>query len=139
MVTENNSKRLVKKIVVGFDLEFMPPALVRSFTLLRGKIARKRYRIEVVLGAITKLPAHTDVLFVPEELLEKAQQLTGPDVRIAVLDSKKTHQSAFDKLFKDLEEGNEIYTERLGEAETLEKIGPQGGVMMRYRGSERIG
>jgi len=139
MVTENNSKRLVKKIVIGFDLEFMPPALVRSFTLLRGKIARKRYRIEVVLGVITKLPGNTDVLFVPEELLVKAQQLTSSDVRIAVLDSKKTHQSAFDELLKDLEEGNEIYAERLGEAETLEKIGPQGGVIMRYRGSERIG
>ena len=139
MVTENNSKRLVKKIVIGFDLEFMPPALVRSFTLLRGKIARKRYRIEVVLGVITKLPGNTDVLFVPEELLVKAQQLTSSDVRIAVLDSKKTHQSAFDELLKDLEEGNEIYAERLGEAETLEKIGPQGGVIMRYRGSELIG
>jgi mannitol-specific phosphotransferase system IIBC component len=139
MATENNAKRLVKKIVIGFDLEFMPPTLVRSFTLLRGKIARKRLRIEVALGAITKLPANTDVLFVPEELLEKAQQLTNPDVRIITLDSKKTYQTAFDDLFKNLEDGSEIYAEQLGDAESLDQKGKHGGVIMRYRGSERIG
>ena len=139
MDTESSSKKLVRKIVIGFDLEFMPPSLVRNFTLLRGKIARKRLRIDVALGAITKLPPNTDVLFVPEELLEKAQQIVSPDIRISGLTSKKTYQTAFDKLLKELEEGNEIFAERLAEAETLEKIGAKGGVIMRYRGSERIG
>jgi mannitol-specific phosphotransferase system IIBC component len=138
MVTENSRKRLVRKIVIGFDLGFMPPALVRSFTLLRGKIARKRLRIEVLLGVITKLPENTDVLFVPEELFEKAQQLHS-DVQIVVLDSKKTYQPTFDKLLKELEEGSEFYAETLSEGESIETIGSQGGVIKRYRGSERIG
>ena len=80
--TEASTRKLIRKIVIGFGLEFMPPALVRSFNLLRGKIARKRLRIEVALGAITKLPENTDLLFVPEELLEKARQLSDPDMLI---------------------------------------------------------
>ncbi len=132
------SKKLVQKIVVGFDLEFMPPVLVRSFSSLKGKITRKRYRIQVVLGAITKLPVNTDVLFVPEELFEKAQQITTPETRIIVLDRKRTYQVIFDKFLLELEEGNEFFANRLGQGETLETIGPLGGVIKRYRGSERI-
>lgn len=138
MDEERKTPREIQKIVIAYHLQTLPPTLIRSFTLLRGRVRRKRYRLEVVLLPLQKVPADTDVLFVPEELLEAARQAAPQVERIALLDTSQTHQASFDRLFSDLEEGSLIFARSVDEAGSLEKRGPKGGVIMRYRGSERI-
>jgi mannitol-specific phosphotransferase system IIBC component len=136
---KQNGPLEIKKIVITYHLQALPPALIRSFTLLRGKMRRKRLRIEVVLLPLQKIPEDADVLFVPEELLEEARQAAPLAKRIALLDTTQTYQASFDKLISDLEDGTEIFARSIDEAGSLEKRGAQGGVIVRYRGSERIG
>jgi len=93
----------------------------------------------VVLLPLQKIPEDADVLFVPEDLLEEARQAAPLAKRIALLDATQTYQASFDKLISDLEDGTEIFARSIDEAGSLEKRGAQGGVIMRYRGSERIG
>lgn len=135
---EHHPRREVKRIVIGYDLKSLPPALFRSFNLLRGKLARRRLRVEVLIRPISKLPPDTDVLFVPAELLEQAQQIAPYAARIGLLDPRKTYQKVFDEFLKDLEAGAEIYALRVDEAGDLERTGARGGVIVRYRGNERV-
>lgn len=131
--------REIKKVVVSYDLVSLPPTLIRSFTLLRGKLARKRFRVDVALCPLNRLSDEIDVLFVPDALLEEAQKAVPEAARIAPIDIKKTRQIAFDELLADLEEGTEIYAQRVDNAGGQESKGPRGGVVVRYRGNERIG
>ena len=132
MTEESPPARLVKKVVIGYDLNALPPSLIRSFTLLRKMLARKRFMIEVVLRPLSQLPPDTDVLFVPGELLEAAQQAASEAAWVAPLDAAKTHQVVFDELVQRLEVGQEMYALPVEE---------QSGrsVIVRYRGNQRIG
>jgi hypothetical protein len=100
--------------------------------LLRGKLARKRYKVEVILCPLSQFPADTDVLFVPGELLEAAQQAASEAAWVAPLDAAKTHQVVFDELVQRLEAGQGMYALSVDEQS-------RGGVIVRYRGNQRIG
>ncbi len=124
--------RLVKKVVIAYDLKALPPSLIRSLRLLRGKLARKRYKIEVVLRPLSQLPPDTDVLFAPAELLAAAQQAAPEAAWVAPLDAAATQQAVFDELLQRLAAGQEMYALPVEEQ-------PGRGVIVRYRGNERIG
>ena len=132
MTEESPPARLVSKIVIGYDLSALPPSLIRSFTLLRGRLARKRFKIEVVLRPLSQLPPDTDVLFVPAVMLEVASQVAPQAVWVAALIDKTTRQVVFDELLQRLAAGQEMYALPVEEQSGR-------GVIVRYRGNERIG
>ena len=123
--------RLIKKVVIGYDLKALPPSLIRCLTLLRGKLARRRYKIEVVLRPLSQLPQDIDVLFVPAGLLEAARPAAPGAAWVAPLNAATTQQAVFDELLQKLEAGQEMYALPVEEA--------AGHVIVRYRGNERIG
>ena len=132
MIEEPAPARLIKKVVIGYELKALPPALIRSLTLLRGKLARKRYKIEVSLCPLSQLPPDADVLFVPGGLLEAAEQAAPAAAWVAPLDTATTQQVIFDELLQRLAAGQEMYA-------LLVEEQPGRGVIVRYRGNERIG
>lgn len=131
MTEQSNSARLVKKVVVGFDVNILPLSLIRSFARLRGRLARAGFKIEVVLRPISRLPLDTDILFVPAELMEVARQAAPETLYVLAI-----HQSAYNELVKQLEEGGEIYALRA--EDSADQSGSRGGTIVRYRGYTRI-
>ena len=132
MTEESPPARLVSKIVIGYDLSALPPSLIRSFTLLRGRLARKRFKIEVVLRPLSQLPPDTDVLFVPAELVQAAHQVAPAEARVMPLNASTSRQPAYDELTRLLEAGQEMYALPVEEQSGR-------GVIVHYRGNERIG
>ena len=137
MTERAGAARLIKKVVIGYDLTALPPTLIRGLTLLRGKLARKRFRIEVILCPLTQLPPDTDVLFVPAGLLEAARQAAPAAVWVAALNAATTQQTVFDELIERLEAGQDLAA--LPVDESADASSPEGSVIVRYRGNERIG
>lgn len=134
--TRSNSAKLVEKIVVGYAVHSLPSVLVRSFTLLRGKLARAGFKIEVDLCPLTQLPAGTDLLLVLGELEETAREAAPPGVRVVPLIASTAHQPAYDELVTQLREGRKIYAFP-AEAED-EYAEAERGDVVRYRGYMRI-
>ncbi|MGQ0605065.1 MAG: hypothetical protein ACT4QE_25580 [Anaerolineales bacterium] len=133
---EAPTPRLVKKVAVAYDLKALPPSLIQSFNVLRRKLERSGYNLEVVLRPLRGLSPDVDVLFVPEGLLEAAQE-AAPGVRIMPLVPNASHQPAYDEFLRLLEAGEEIHAVRR-EAGVDGSTGTRR-IVMRYRGNERIG
>lgn len=127
--------RLVKKVAVAYDLNALPPTLIRSFSVLRRKLERAGFQIEVVLCPLTQLPPDVDVLFVSDQLVESARQVKA-EVCVMPLILSGTHQPAFDELLQQLDAGQTIYA--LRREETAGSSGAARRVIMRYRGHQRI-
>lgn len=127
--------RLIKKVAVGYSLNALPASLMQSFTLLRTKLARAGFKIEVVLCLLSQLPPDTDVLFVPAELVEAAHQV-APETRVVPLTASSAQQPAYNEFVQQLEAGEEIYAQRV-EAEE-DPSGSRRGTVVRYRGYTRL-
>jgi hypothetical protein len=127
--------RLIKKVAVGYDLTALPPAIIRCFTLLRSKLERAGYTIEVGMRPVTDLPPDLDVLFVSGALAERARQaLPGGEIKLLHLQSGQ--QVAFDEFLHELETG-----QKLGARPAAPGDGPSDSPrreIQRYRGHERI-
>lgn len=135
MTEQMRTARLVKKVVVGYMLPSLPPFLMRSFILLRSKLARAGFRVEVVLRPIIQLPPDTDLLFVPVELVQTARQAV-PEVQVVPLTARTAQQPAYEVLLKQLQAGQELYALRVEVGE--DPSGSRGGSIVRYRGYTRI-
>ena len=132
---EAPTRRLVRKIAVAYDLNALPPSLIQSFNVLRRKLERSGYHIEVVLRPLRALPPDIDVLCISAEMLDTARS-AAPGVRIMPLAPETSHQPVYDELLQQLDAGQEIYALRRQEG-----VDPSDGtrrVIMRYRGNERI-
>lgn len=132
---EASTPRLVKKVVVGYDLNALPPALIRSFSVLRRRLERAGYEIEVVMRPLAELPPDVDVLFVPDQLVETAQHV-APGAQVMPLALSAPYQPAFDELLQQLNSGQELYALRV-EKGSDQPDGPRR-VIVRYRGNERL-
>ena len=135
---ETPSARLVKKIVVAYELSALPPALIRSFVVLRRKVERAGFKIKVLMSPLSQLPPDIDVLFVPAEMQQVAQQAAPEVTCVLPFDATASHQAIFDKLLQQLQTGNEFYALCLEEKGDQDDAGEQRGIMMRYRGHEKI-
>ncbi len=130
---EAPAPRLVKKVVVAYELKALPLSLIQSFNVLRRKVERAGYQVEVALRPLTDLPPEVDVLFVAEELMESARSI-APEVRLAPLNAAVIHQPAYDDFLEKLNAGQELYATR----PAAEPTGAPQKVVVRYRGNERI-
>jgi hypothetical protein len=127
--------RLIKKVAVGYDLTALPPAIIRCFTVLRSKLERAGYTIEVGMRPVTDLPPDLDVLFVSGELADRARQaLPGGEVKLLRLQTG--HQVAFDEFMHELETGQKQGA-RPAPAGEGQSDSPRRDIQ-RYRGHERI-
>jgi hypothetical protein len=136
MAEQTSMPKLLKKIVLGYELPALPTFLMRSFMLLRSKLGRAGFQIEVVLRPLNQLPPDTDLLFVPTGLVEAARQVAPPTARVVPLTASTAQQPAYDELLKQLEAGQGIYALRV-EAEEHQP-GSRPGTIVRYRGYTRL-
>lgn len=127
--------RLVKKAAVAYDLNALPPALIRSYSILRRKLERAGFRIEVVMRPLSQLPPDVDVLFVADELVESARQIL-PEAQVMLLDLAQVHQPAFDELLQQLNSGQALYALRVEEGS--DQADASRRVVVRYRGNEKL-
>lgn len=133
-----SSPRLVKKIVVTYELSALPPALIRSFSLLRRKLERAGFKIDVLMRPLSQLPPDTDVLFVPIDMQEVAQQAASEGMYLLPFDITTSHQPVFDTLLQQLQTGTEFYALLAEKKRDRDDSGEPRGIMMRYRGHEKI-
>jgi mannitol-specific phosphotransferase system IIBC component len=133
--SEAPTPRLVKKVVVAYDLNALPPTLIRNFSVLRRKLERAGFKVEVVLRPLTQLPPEADVLFVPDALVEAAQA-AAPGARVMPLALSAPHPPAFDDLVQQLNAGQELYALRVEEGS--DQPDTPRRVIVRYRGHERL-
>jgi hypothetical protein len=135
---ETPTARLVRKIVVAYELSALPPALIRSSVVLRRKLERAGFKIEVLLRPLSQLPPDMDVLFVPAEIREIAQRAAPETIPVLTFDATTSYQAVFDKLLQQLQAGKEFYALHAKEKDDQDGSGEARGIMMRYRGHEKI-
>jgi hypothetical protein len=128
--------RLVKKIVVGYELKAFPPALIRSYLVLRRKLEKAGYAFEAAMRPLNELPPEVDVLFVAQELMEAAQRAL-PGAVVMPLVPNTAYQPAFDELLARLEAGTALYAQRAAPAEG-DEAGAARSTILRYRGNDRV-
>jgi hypothetical protein len=126
--------RLIRKVAVGYDLNALPPSVIRCFTLLRRKLERAGYQIEVGLRPLADLPADLDVLFVSSELVPSAR-LALPAGEVKCLNLAAGHQTAFDELLSELDSGQKLGV-RLPAGD--DPSAGQRREIQRYRGHDRV-
>jgi hypothetical protein len=136
MAEQTSTPKLLKKIVLGYELPALPTFLMRSFMLLRSKLGRAGFQIEVVLRPLNQLPPDTDLLFVPTGLVEAARQAAPPTAWVVPLTASTAQQPAYDELLKQLEAGQVIYALRVEAGE--HQSGSRPGTIVRYRGYTRL-
>jgi hypothetical protein len=135
MIEPASTTRLVKKVVIGYKLPALPTFLMRSFILLRSKLARVGFRVEVILSPLDQLPSDIDLLFVPTELIEAASQ-AAPGARVIPLTASTAQQPAYDDLLKQLKTGQTFYALRVEDEE--KQLRPENRMIVRYRGYRRL-
>ena len=123
--------KLIKKIAIGYQLPAMPSFLIQGLLLLRSKLARAEFQVEVALCPLNQLPPDTDILFVPAELVDLAGQVASPQTQVIPLTAATAQQPAYNELLERLKAGQELY------AALREGSEAEGGVI-RYRGYTRI-
>jgi hypothetical protein len=123
--------RLVKKVVIGYKLPAMPSFLMQGLLLLRSKLARSGFQVEVALYPLTQLPPDTDILFVPVELVDTAGQVASPQTQVVPLTAATAQQPAYNELLEQLKAGQELYALVREESEPDEAV-------VRYRGYTRL-
>lgn len=135
MTEPASTARLVKKVVIGYKLPALPTFVMRSFILLRNKLARFGFRVEVLLSPLDQLPPDTDLLFVPTDLIEVAGQ-AAPEARVIPLTASTAQQPAYDDLLRQLEAGQTLYALRVEDEE--KQLRPEDRMIVRYRGYRRL-
>lgn len=123
--------RLIKKIVIGYKLPAMPSFLMQGLLLLRNKLVRAGFQVEVTLCPLNQLPPDTDILFVPVDLADLAGQVVSPQTQVIPLTVATAQQRAYSELLERLKAGQELYALCAEEPESESAI-------VRYRGYMRL-
>lgn len=124
--------RLVKRVVIGYQLPSMPSFLMQGLLLLRNKLARAGFQVEVALCPLSQLSPDTDLLFVPAELVDPARQVVSPEIQVIPLTATRAQQPAYNELLARLKAGQELY------ALPIEPSAPADQTTVRYRGYTRL-
>jgi mannitol-specific phosphotransferase system IIBC component len=121
-------------VAVIYDLkDGLPPYVIRSSNVLRRKLERARFKVQVQMRPLSNLPPDVEVVFAPKDLLETAGQ-AAPGSQVMPLEPEASYQPAFDMLLEQLASGQALHAQRL---EPEDKKAP-GRRIVRYRGSERL-
>ena len=104
---------------------------MQGLLLLRNKLSRAGFQVEVILCPLNQLPPDTDILFVPVDLVDLAGQVVSPQTQVIPLTVATAQQPAYSELLERLKAGQELY------ALCREGSGSDVAVI-RYRGYTRL-
>ncbi len=130
MLNRDSSPRVLRRVVVGYSVDYFPGALILAHHSLQAKLARAGYAVAVTLAPLHELPEGVDILLTPPELAEAARR-AAPDALHVSLETH-AHHPFYDRLMEELAAGEVWTAERL-----TERPAGQGEVMV-YRGYERV-
>ena len=124
--------RILKRIVFGYTVDFFPGNLILGYNQLKRMLARAQFDVKVNLAPLNDLPPHTNIVFVPPELVETARR-AAPSCQIEALASF-LNDPHYDALIRQLEEGTEWTAAKIADQTSAE----DSGEIVNYRGYERI-
>ena len=130
MSDRDASPRVVRRIVVGYTVDYFPGSLILAHHALQARLARAGYAVAVTLAPLHDLPEGVDILLTPPELAEAARR-AAPDAYHVSLDTY-AHHPFYDRLLAELAAGQVWTAERASE-----RPAGQGEVVV-YRGYERV-
>jgi hypothetical protein len=132
-VSEKTKKepRLVRRVVCGYRLGFLPGEWLQTWRRLDRVLQRAELKVKATLSPLEELPEDTDILVVPPDLREAANEAAPPGTPILVTPAFAA-AGAFSDLVKRLEAGTELTAERI---DPEEAAGPK---IVSYRGHTRI-
>ena len=130
MLNRDSSPRVLRRVVVGYSVDYFPGALIIAHHSLQAKLARAGYAVAVTLAPLHDLPEGVDILLTPPELAEAARAAAPHAVHVS-LDSH-AHHPFYDQLVAELAAGQVWTAER-----PAERPAGQGEVVV-YRGYERV-
>ena len=125
--------KVIRRIVFGYTVDCFPGPLIVGCNQMKRKVERAGFDIAVSMEPLSELPPETDVLFVPLELAELAQQI-APQCRIEALDNFLNHP-LYNALIAQLKEGREWSAAQ----RTAHVTNEEEGYIATYRGYQRIG
>lgn len=129
---EQTEPRHLRRIVFGYTVECFPGMLILGYNQLKRMLARAEFDVKVNLAPLNDLPADTDILFVPPELLESAR-CAASNARVDALEDYLNHP-AYTALIQQISEGVEWRACKI----TEQPASDQNTQIVRYRGYERI-
>lgn len=131
-MVDRKPPRLIRRIGFGYKLDFMPAPLIVGYHSLAKKIEQAKFNVLVLLVPLNNLTPEWDLLFIPKEFENDVAGIVAAD-QVIVLD-EFLNQALYTDLVKRLEEGKEIYAERI----QPDQMDPEKGITVRYRGYDRI-
>jgi hypothetical protein len=123
--------RLVRRIVCGYRVGFLPGDWLQAWRRLDRVLARAELKVKATLSPLEDLPEDTDILVVPPDLREAAREAARPGTPLLVTPASAA-AGAFADLVKRLESGTELTAERIDPAAADE---PK---IVSYRGHTRL-
>jgi hypothetical protein len=123
--------RVVKRVVCGYRLGFLPGEWLQTWRRLDRVLQRAELKVKATLSPLEELPEDTDILVVPPDLREAANEAAPPGTPILVTPASAA-AGAFADLVKRLEAGTELTAERVDPEEA------DGPKIVSYRGHTRI-
>lgn len=126
-----SSPRALRRVVVGYTVDYFPGSLILAHHTLQAKLARAGYAVAVTLAPLHDLPeGGVDILLAPSTLAEEARR-AAPDAYHVSLETF-AHHPFYDQLLDELAAGRVWTAERISE-----RPAGQGEIMV-YRGYERV-
>ena len=132
MTERQSMPRVLKQIVFGYAIDFFPGLLIVGYQQLKRKIARSGFDVTVSMNPLSDLPLETDILLVPEQLLDEARRVASTS-QVEPLDNFLNHP-LYNVLVRQLVEGNVWTAPKLAAPSESD----EEGEIRTYRGYERI-
>ena len=113
---EEREAKLITRVVCAYRLGFLPGEWLQTWRRLDRLVARSHLKVKATLAPLEDLPLDTDILVVPPELREAANDAAPPGTPILVTPASAA-ASAFADLVARLESGGEFIAEKVDPAE----------------------
>ena len=104
--------RVVRRIVCGYRQGWLPGDWLQTWRKLDRLLARANLKVKATLAPLDDMPGDTDILVVPPDLREAANQAVPPGTPILVTTAASAAQ-AFADLVRRLEAGTELSAQRV--------------------------
>jgi len=125
---EGAEPKVVRRVVVSYKLGWLPGEWLQAWRRLDRLFARANLRVKATLAPLEDLPEDTDILVVPPDLRDAANNAVPEGTPILVMPASAA-PGAFAELVAKLEAGTEFTAEKFDPEE--EKAKPR---IVSYRG-----
>ena len=112
--------KVVRRVVVSYKLGWLPGEWLQAWRRLDRVFARANLRVKATLAPLEDLPEDTDILVVPPELREDANNAVPEGTPILVMPASAA-AGAFADLVARLEAGADFTAEKFDPEEEAQK------------------